>query len=109
LKVFQQEIGGRHAQEHYQRVRTSVLGEADVVGQEGEEESTQTGNSWRELFRKEIDHWDGKGSENQRNDAKISLGGGEGIEKMCNNIEEGRVQVERIFLIKFELSMDVWP
>ena len=87
LKMFHQEIGCRHSKEHYQRVRTPVLGKTNMIGHEGQKQCTQSGDSWRELFRKEIDHWDGKGSENQRNDAKISLRFWKGLKEMGKHKE----------------------
>lgn len=54
----------------------------------------------------EIDHGDGKNSEDQRKDAKVSFRMGKRIIKVGKKKKEGRMKVGRIFFVKLKLSFE---
>ena len=56
---------------------------------------------------KEIDHRDGKSSQDQWDDSQVSFGFGERIELMGENEEKGRVKISRILLIKVKLTSKI--
>ena len=56
---------------------------------------------------KEIDHRDGKGSEDERDDSKVPFGFGERIELMGENEEERRMKIRRILFIEFYLASEI--
>ena len=93
-----------HSEEHKQRVRTSILGETDVVGHERQGEGARKSDERRELPCQEIDHGDGKDSEDQGDNAKISFWSCKGMEEMGKNEEQGRMKIRGILLIIFYLT-----
>ena len=105
--MFHKEIETHYPKEHEQGIGAAILGEADMVGHEGQTESAGEGDERRKLSCKEIDHGDGKGSKNQRDDSEISFGFGEGIELMSEDEEEGRMKIRRIPFIIFYLVSKV--
>jgi len=102
--VFYEEIEACHSEEHEQRVRASILGEADVVGHEGQRKGAGKGDERRKLSCKQIDHGDGEGSEDQGDDSEVSFGLGERIELVGENEEKGRMKIRGILLIEFYLA-----
>ncbi len=65
------EIKAAYPEKHEQRIRASILGETDVIRHKGQREGTEKCNGGRKLSCKEIDHGDGEGSENKRDDPKV--------------------------------------
>jgi hypothetical protein len=80
-----------------------------VVGHEGEGECTGDSDAGRELFCEEIDHGDGEGSEDQRNNSEVSFGLGKGVEEMGKDKEKGGMKVSRVILIKIYVGFEVIP
>jgi len=80
-----------------------------MVGHKGQREGAEKGNQRRKLPCKEIDHGDGKGSENQGDDSKVPFGFGKRIELMGENEEQRRMKINRILFIKFYLAMKIIP
>jgi hypothetical protein len=105
--VFYEEVQTCHSQEHKQGVGAAVLGEANVVGHKGQREGAEKSNGRRELSCKEIDHGDGKGSEDQGDDSEVSFRSGKRIELVGEDEEERRVKVRRILLIEFYLALEI--
>jgi hypothetical protein len=105
--VFYEEIEACHPKEHEQGVRASILGEADVVGHEGQRKGTGKGDERRKLSCKQIDHGDGEDSEDQGDNPEVSFGFGERIELVGENEEKGRVKIRRILFIEFYLAFEV--
>jgi hypothetical protein len=105
--VFDEEIEACHSEEHKQGVRAAILGEADVIGHKGQREGAEKGNERRKLSCKEIDHRDGKGSEDQGDDSEVSFGLGEGIELVGENEKKRRVKISRILLIIVKLTSKI--
>jgi hypothetical protein len=64
-----------------------------MVGHEGQRKSTGNSDACRELPCEEIDHGDGKGSENERNDSKVPFGFSEWIELMSKDKKQGRMKI----------------
>jgi hypothetical protein len=87
------EIEARHSQKHKKRVKAAILGETDMVGHEGQRESAGEGDERRKLSCKEIDHGDGKGSKDQRDDPEIPFWFGEWIELMSEYEKERRMKI----------------
>jgi hypothetical protein len=83
------------------------LGETDVVCHEGQRDGAGKGDGRGKLPGKKIDHGDGKGSEDQGDDSKVSFGLGEGIELVGKNEEERRMKIRRILLIKLYLAFKI--
>jgi hypothetical protein len=107
LKVFHKEIETCHSKKHKQGIGATILGKTDVVGHEGQRESAGKGDEWRKLSYKEIDHGDGEGPEDQRDDSEIPFGFGEGIELMGEDEEERRMKIRWVLFIKFYLAFEV--
>jgi hypothetical protein len=105
--VLHEEIEACHSKEHKQGVGTPVLGEANVVGHENQRQGAGKGGERRKLSCKKIDHGDGKGSEDQGDNSKVSLGLGERIELVSENKEEGRMKIRRVLFIKFYLALQI--
>jgi len=105
--VFYEEIEACHSKEHEQGVRASILGEADVVGHEGQRKGTGKGDERRKLSCKEIDHGDGEGSEDQGDNPEVSFGLGKRIELVGENEEKGRMKIRWILFIEFYLAFEV--
>jgi len=61
--MFHKKVEAHHSNEHEQRIGPPILGETDVIGHEGKRKGAGKGNERRKLPCKEIDHGDGKGSE----------------------------------------------
>jgi hypothetical protein len=80
-----------------------------VIGHKGQREGAGKGDERRKLPCKEIDHGDGKGSEDQRDDSKVPFGFGERIELMGEYEEKGRVKIRRILLVKGNLAFKTVP
>lgn len=80
-----------------------------MIGHKGQREGAGESDERRELPCKEIDHRDGKCSEDQWDDSEISFGLGERIELMGENKEKGRVKIRRILLIKVKLTSETIP
>jgi hypothetical protein len=78
-----------------------------VVGHKGQREGAEKSNERRKLSCKQIDHRDGKDSEDQGDDPEVSFGFAEGIELMGENEEERRMKIRRILLIKFYLGFEI--
>jgi hypothetical protein len=105
--VFYEEIEACHSEEHEQGVRASILGEADVVGHEGQRKGTGKGDERRKLSGKQIDHGDGEDSEDQGDDPEVSFGLGERIELVGENEKKGRMKIGWILFIEFYLAFEV--
>jgi hypothetical protein len=80
-----------------------------VVGHEDEREGAGEGDGRGERPCKEIEHGDGEGSEDQRDDTKVPFGFGEGIELVGEDEEERRMKIRGIFFIKFYLALEIIP
>jgi hypothetical protein len=100
-------VESSHSEEHEQGVGASILGEADVVGHEGQREGRWEGDRRGKRSCKEIDHGNGESSKDQRDDAKVSFWFGERIELMGENKEKGRMNEAWIFFIKFYLAFEI--
>jgi len=107
LEVFHKEIETCHPKKHKQGIGAAILRETDVVGHEGQREGAGEGNERRKLSCKEIDHGNGKGPKDQRDDSEITFGFGERIELMGEEEEERRVKIRWILFIKFYLAFEV--
>jgi hypothetical protein len=83
------------------------LGKTDVVGHKGQRHGAWKGDERRKLSCKQVNHGDGKGSEDQRDDPKVSFGLGERIQLMGENKKEGRMEIRRILLIKLYLASEI--
>ena len=59
------------------------------------------GDIRRELSGKKIDHGNGKGSKDQRNDTEIPFGFCKGIEVMGENKKKGRMEEGWVLFIEF--------
>jgi hypothetical protein len=105
--VFHKKVETSHSEEHEQRVGASILGEADVVGHEGQREGRREGDRRGKRSCEEIDHRDGEDSEDQRDDAEVPFRFGERIELVCEDEEEGRMKIRRILFVKFYLVFEV--
>ncbi len=101
------EIKTSHSKEHEHGIGSSILGEADVVGHEGQRKGTGEGDRKGKRSCEEIDHGDGEDSEDQRNDSKVSFWLGERVELMGENKKEGRMKISRFLFIKFYLAFEV--
>jgi hypothetical protein len=89
--MFHKEVEAGYSEKHEQRIRASILGETDVIGHQGQREGTEKCNVRRKLSCKEIDHGDGEGSENQRDDPEVSFWLCEWVELVGKDEKEGRV------------------
>ena len=69
--MFHEEIEPAYSEKEEESVGTSVLGKRNVVSHEGEGEGTGQGNTCRELSGEEVDHWDRKGSKDERNNPNV--------------------------------------
>jgi len=78
-----------------------------MVGHKGQREGAEKSDQRRKLPRKEIDHGDGKGSENQGDDPEVPFGLGKRVQLMGENEEEGRMKIRRILFIKFYLAVEI--
>jgi len=78
-----------------------------MVGHKGQREGAEKSDQRRKLPRKEIDHRDGKGSENQGDDPEVPFGLGKRVQLMGENEEEGRMKIRRILFIKFYLAVEI--
>ena len=83
------------------------MGETDVVGHEGEGYGARKCDSRRKLTCKKINHGDGEGAKDQGDDAEVSFGFGEGVEKVSEDEEEGRMKEAGILFIKFYLAFEI--
>ena len=107
--MFHKEVETSHSEEHEQGVGTSILGEADVVGHEGQREGAGEGDGGGELPCEEVDHGDREHSEDQWDDPKVSFWFGEGIELVGKNKEERRMKIRGILLIELDLAFEIIP
>ena len=102
-----QEVKPHQSKKHKQRVRAPILGEADVVSHEGQGKCAWKGHRRRKLLSEEIDHWDGEDSKDQRDDSKVSLRFGEGIELMGKHEKKGSLKISWIIFIKPDLAFEI--
>jgi hypothetical protein len=107
--MFHKEVKPRHSEEHEHRIRPSILREADVISHEGQREGTGEGDRRRERSCKEIEHGNGEGSEDQRDDAQISFGPGKRVELVGEDEEERRMKKGWVLLIEFDLPFEIIP
>ena len=105
--MFYEEIEACHSEEHEQGVRAPILGEADVVGHEGQRKRTGKGDERRKLSCKQVDHGDGEDSEDQGDNPEVSFGVGERIELVGENEEKGRMKIRWILFIEFYLAFEI--
>jgi len=78
-----------------------------VVSHEGKGEGAGKGDGRGEGYCKEIDHWDGESSKDQRDDPEIPFRFGERIELVCEDEEEGRMKEGWVLFIKFYLAFEI--
>jgi hypothetical protein len=55
------------------------------------------------LFCEEIDHWNGKASKNQRENAEISFWFTERIKRVGKDEKEGRLKISWVFFVEIYL------
>jgi hypothetical protein len=105
--VLHKEIETYHSKKHQEGIGASILRQADVVGHKTQRESAGKSDGNRKLSCKQVNHGDGKGSEDQWDDPEVSFGLGKGIELMGQNKEKGRMKIRRVLLIKFYLPSKI--
>ena len=72
-----------------------------MVGHEGEGEGAGEGDGRGESSGEKIDHRDGEGSEDQRDNAEISFWVLEGIEEVGEDKKQGRVEESWVLFVEF--------
>jgi len=77
------------------------LGEADVVRHKSQGKGDGKGDGRRKLSGKKVDHGDGDGSKNQRNDTEILFWFCKGIKLMGEDEEKGRMKEGWVLFIEF--------
>jgi hypothetical protein len=80
-----------------------------MVGHEGQREGAGKGDGRRKLPRKEIDHRDGEGSKDQRNDTEIPFRFCKGIKLMGDNKKKRRMEEGWVLFIEFYLILETIP
>ena len=78
-----------------------------MVCHEGQTNGAGKSNSGREGSSEEIDHGDGEGSKDQRDDSEVPLGFCKRIKEMGQEIEERGLKVSGIFFIVDKLFFEV--
>jgi hypothetical protein len=78
-----------------------------VISHEDQRESAGEGNGRGEGFGEEVDHGDGEGAEDQRDDPEVPFGFGEWIKLVGENKEERGMKIGWILFIKFYLVFEV--
>jgi hypothetical protein len=101
-----EEVQPCHPKKHEQRVRASILGEADMVSHKGQGKCARNSNRPRKLLSEKIDHRDGEDSKDQRDNPKISFRFGERIELMGNHEKKGGLEISWIVFIKSDLALE---
>ena len=107
--MFHKEVEPCHSDEHEEGIGPSILRKADVVGHEGQRQSTGEGDRRRERSCKEIEHGNGEGSKDQRDDPQISFGLGKRVESVGEDEEEGRMKKGGVLPIEFDLTFEIIP
>jgi hypothetical protein len=101
LEVFHKKIKPGHSSKQEHRIGAPFLGEADVVGHKSETKGRRESKIRRKLSGKKVDHGDGEGSKDQRNDTEIPFGFCKGIKLMGENEEKGRMKEDWVLFIEF--------
>jgi hypothetical protein len=80
-----------------------------MVGHEGQRKGTWKGDGVGEGSSKKIDHGDGEGSEDQRDNAKIPFWVLKWIKEMGEDEKEGGVEESWVLFVKSELILEAIP
>ena len=78
-----------------------------MVGHEGQRGSAGEGDGRRKLPCKEIDHGNGEGTEDQRDNSEIPFRFGKWIELMGEDKKQRRMEIRGVLFVEFYLVFEV--
>ena len=78
-----------------------------MIGHEGQREGAGKGDGRRKLSGKKVDHGNGNGPKDQRNDTEIPFWFCKGIKLMSEDEEKGRMKKSWVLFIEFYLTFEI--
>ena len=109
MMVLYKKVDPCHSKKHKHGIGPSVLRETDMIGHESKGKGTGEGDIRRKQSRQKVNHGYGKSSKDQRDNPQIFFRFFKRVEEMGENKKERRVEESRVFLIEFNLAVEVIP